>query len=111
MATPITVTDITRTGIADPAEVTGDTVVGNECTNDGRVVLRVRNAHATVPQTATFITPGSIDGLAVTDRALSVPAASTRWIGPFPAAIYGTLLVFNSSTVDLKYSAFKVPRA
>lgn len=107
--TAITVTALNRTGVADPAEATADVTNGNSVVNDGRTFLRIRNAHATVAQTSTFITPGTVDNLAIADRTLSVPATQTRTIGPFPVTVYGSTLEIDSTTVDLKYIVFSLP--
>jgi hypothetical protein len=38
--------------------------------------------------TATFTTPGLVDGLAIADLTVSVPASGERMIGPLPARTF-----------------------
>jgi hypothetical protein len=114
----LTLQDAVRTGL-NPT-FTAATVDGHGFDNSSeRVILIVKNDHATTPTTVTIATPGTIDGLAITDLAVSVPATSMRIIGPFPSAVYaqndGTLsikkcvYVNTSSQASVTYAAVKVP--
>jgi hypothetical protein len=38
--------------------------------------------------TVTFVTPKTVDGLAIADRAVAITDAEERMIGPFPPTIY-----------------------
>lgn len=40
------------------------------------------------PSAATFATPGTVDGLAIADLIVTVPAAGERMIGPLPARLF-----------------------
>lgn len=56
--------------------------------NDGHVWLEVKNTGGS-PVTVTVATPGSVDGLAIADLAVTVPATTgDRIIGPFPPVTY-----------------------
>lgn len=70
--------------------------------NNGRVLLI---AECTAGGTVTVQTPGSIDGLAVTDLALTATAAKILVWGPFPPSIYnnssGNLVVTVSGNTNL----------
>lgn len=77
----ITPQAIVRTGLN--ATYTAALADGHGFTNSGRKkVIHVKNggAGATV---VTIPTPGTIDGLAIPDRTVSVPAGEDRFIGPF----------------------------
>lgn len=71
--TDITAQAVSSTGLSptlEPANVEGNAYVLRK----GRV-LRVKNGSAS-PITVTLPTPGTIDGLAVTDRTVAVPATT-----------------------------------
>jgi hypothetical protein len=106
----LAVNELTRAGVAPAAETTGDPVNNHSLGNDGATFLLVRNAHATVAQTLTVHFTKTIDGQAVTARTISVPATTSRYIGPFPVADYGTVVGIDVSTSDLKLSAYHVSR-
>lgn len=72
-------------------------VDGHSITNSGNTILHVKNTD-TVAKTVTVITPRQVDGLDVADQAVSVPASSERFIGPFSPETFG-----NSTNID--YSA------
>jgi hypothetical protein len=64
----------------------GDTFV-----NNGKVMYRVTNAHATLTRTVTFVTSKVVDGdLNVADRTVVLAALSTVEFGPFDKGLYGT---------------------
>jgi hypothetical protein len=59
----------------------------NSFVNDGRTLVQVLNVGAEM--TVTIVTPGTVDGLAITDRAVVVPLTTgNKMIGPFPPDIY-----------------------
>lgn len=78
----LTVTNVIRQG--GVAETTysadGD---GHKFNNNGETWIRVYNAY-TDTITATFVTPGTVDGLAVADLDVPVSAGAVRLIGNFP---------------------------
>jgi hypothetical protein len=59
---------------------------GHKFANDGATALRVTNSHATLARDVTIQTQRTVDGQAAGDRTVSVPALSTRYVGPFPRA-------------------------
>lgn len=60
----------------------GDTFV-----NNGRELLHIKNASG-APITVTVVTPKTVDGQAVGDLAVVVPAGATHLVGPFPPDVY-----------------------
>ena len=64
---------------------------GNKFYNNGKTWLQIVNNY-TETVTATFVTPGTIGGLAIEDKAIAVAASSTDFAGPFSTAY------FNQST-------------
>ena len=80
--TVLAVQPTVREGLA--ASYTTATVDGHAFSNAGRnVFLHVKNAGG-VSTTVTIVTPGTVDGLAIPDRTVSIPAGADRFIGPFP---------------------------
>lgn len=58
--------------------------------NTGNEVLHFKKSGAGAC-TVTIATPGTVDGLAVADRTVTVPATTgDLFVGPFPANIYNT---------------------
>jgi hypothetical protein len=56
--------------------------------NDGKIYLHFKKSGAGACN-VTIVTPGSVDGLAIADRVVSVPATTgDRFIGPFPRDVY-----------------------
>lgn len=61
--------------------------------------LHVKNGSGS-PITVTLVTPGTVDGLAITDRAVSVPATSERFIA-VPDSLYRS----SDGLADITWSA------
>lgn len=101
----LTATKLSTAGVADAAEANGDTVNGHVVVNTGRTVITVRNADASNPHTVTFITPGTVAGLAIADHAVSIPASATRKFAGFDPSIWGGALSIDVDSAQLKLSA------
>lgn len=102
---PLTALVISKTG-GDSAPVAA-AVDGNSVGNNGKQFLRFVNDHASASRTVTFDATQTVDGLAVADRTLVVPALSERIIGPFKPSVFGdTLSWAYSSEADLSVKAF-----
>lgn len=75
---------------------------GGDKVRPGRgVFIHVRNGDAS-PMTVTLATPGTVDGLAIADRAVTVAAGGSRMI-PVPVAAYGDPA--DSGLASITYSA------
>lgn len=70
---------------------------GNKFYNNGKTWLQIQNDY-TETITATFVTPGTIGGLAIEDKAIAVDASTTDFAGPFQTAYFN-----QSSGSDLNY--------
>jgi hypothetical protein len=82
--TSVTTQRITRAGlhVAMAAPVADGDII-----DAGQVSLRVHNASgATI--TVTVQTPATVQGLAVEELEVDIPAAGQRDIGPFPSAVF-----------------------
>lgn len=73
---------------------------GDEFVNTGNEYIEVINGDAS-SKTVTVVTPGTVDGLGITDRTVTIPAGERRKIGPFPTGTYNNA----SSKVQITYSA------
>jgi len=106
----LTVQQIDRAGIT-PSLVTANED-GYYVPNDGRVFLQLQNTDST-EVTVTIETPGTVDGLAVTDRTVAIPATDgDKMIGPFPPGVYndgaGRIKVTFSAVTALTIGGFRL---
>lgn len=109
--TTINAQQIVRTGLAS-ALAAVDQPNGNQFANDGMSFLYVKNGSGS-PITVTVGTPGNVDGLAIADLTVSVPATTgERMIGPFPPGIYnqsdGNVYVDYSSGTSVTAGVFRL---
>jgi len=63
--------------------------------------------------TATFVTPREVEGLAVADLAVAIPAGDERMVGPFDAATYadpstGLCPITYSGVTSLTVGVFRL---
>jgi len=85
--TDLSVQTISRSGLNVSFTAATDTNAWAIPNNDGKMFVRVKNGDAS-PHTVTLDITQSVDGAAVTDPTVSVPAGEERDIGPFPPNIY-----------------------
>lgn len=105
----ISPTQLTRSGVAAPAETNGDPVNGHTISNDGKTFLLVRNSNGgSTARTVTFQIGGTIDGHPVQGRAVSIAAGASRYFGPFPSAQYPASINVDVDNAELKLSAFRL---
>lgn len=84
---------------------------GHSVSNNGLAFVAVSNAHTANTRTVTFVHPGEVDGLAVADLTVTIPAAGTKLIGGFSARFNqagGTYVHvdFSDSASDVSVAAF-----
>jgi hypothetical protein len=84
--TEITVTEASPAGVA-PGFQAADAANGMKFRNNHPTILLVRNGGAS-PITVTVETSVTVEGIAVPDRLITVPAGGDRVIGPFLPAYY-----------------------
>lgn len=102
--TILPVTQAVRGGVTSPTEQAGDTVNGHQVRNSGRTVITVRNAD-TASHSVTFGTPGTVDGLAIADRQVAIPASSSMDFGDLPTSVYGSQVFIDVDSAQLKLVA------
>lgn len=107
--TALTVQTIEPTGL-NPAFTAANTD-GHSFENNGFTYIELVNGH-TQAHTATIEHPGTVDGLAVEDRVVGIPASESRKIGPFTARYNqaGTSVVYVNfdSVTSLSVGAFRI---
>jgi hypothetical protein len=110
--TPTSVTKVNRTAItAFPApSVAGDAGNGNVSPNDGATFIAVLNGDAALAHNLTVELESGVDGLTSGTRTYVVPtsASGTQIVGPFPIMFYGSQLLWNVGSNQLKVSLFSL---
>lgn len=104
----VTVTQITRTGVAPATETNGDATNNHEVANNGSVWLEVRNSGSTVARVVSARFANTVDGVTVDAKTWSIPTSATRRIGPFPTRLYGSTLLIDVDNAELKLSAYSL---
>lgn len=94
----LTVQEISRSGL-NPS-YTAAATDGHSVENTGREFIHVKNGSGS-SVTVTIQTPGTVDGLAVADRTVAVPASGERMIGPFAPGDYNQ----DDDAIYVDYSA------
>lgn len=105
----LTLQDVERSGL-EPSYASAN-ADGNSFANNSRVVLHAKNGSGS-PITVTVKTPGTVDGLAVADRTVAIPAGEERIMGVFPPADYnqsdGSVHVDYSDVTSLTVAALRI---
>ncbi|MFG3476462.1 hypothetical protein ACGF3K_14520 [Streptomyces sp. NPDC047980] len=103
----VPVTQASRAGTVLPAATTGDATNNHSVTNDGRVILMVKNTGAS-SRNITFHTTVSVDGLTAATRVEAIPAGETQLFGPFDPNTYGSTLSVDVAHAELTLNAIRV---
>lgn len=109
----LTTQKITRAG-AEPTFVAASGG-GDKFVPDDDVHLEFINGSGS-PITATVVTPGNVDGEAVADRTITLPANKRTKAGPFPKQVFannadgGKAAITYSDVTTLTVGVFQVPR-
>jgi hypothetical protein len=110
--TPTSVTAVSRNALtAFPApSVAGDVTNGNVSPNDGATFLAVLNSDAVATHVLTVQVVSGVDGLTAGPRPYTVPvsASGTQLAGPFPIQFYGSQLLWNVDSAQLKVAPYSV---
>jgi hypothetical protein len=102
----LTVQEISRAGLSPSYSAAN--AGGDEAPNDEITFLHVKNGSGGSID-VTIQTPGTVDGLAITDRTVAVPASEERMIGPFPSSVYSsTLTISYSGVTSLTIAAIRL---
>lgn len=109
--TALGITTITRTApVAFPAPtVAADVTNGNVTPNDGATVFAVLNADGSNTHGMTVVVASGVDGLTAGPRPYTFPISTvTQVVGPFPLQYYGTQLLWNADSAQLKVAAYSL---
>jgi hypothetical protein len=89
--------------------VAGDVANGNVTPNDGATLLAVLSGDASTHVLTVTVASG-VDGLTAGPRSYTVPVAAsgTQLIGPFPVQYYGTQLLWNADSAQIKVAAYSM---
>ena len=104
----IAVQSMSRSGLqaSYTAVATAD---GDAFVNDGKRTF-VHVVNGATAMTVTFVTPITQDGLAVSDRTVSVGSSEEHFIGPFPTRFYGSNVTVNfSDTTNGTIAVIQLP--
>ena len=95
-ATLIAPLQLSQAPTADPGNGTAaDTVNGNVSPNTGATVFRLKNTD-TNPHTVTFVTPGTVEGLAIADKPVTVPSGGTfQFVSGFDVTNFGANIKYT----------------
>lgn len=109
--TPLAVASVSRlalTPLPDPT-VAGDVTNGNVSPNDGATFLVVLSGD-TNPHGITVTVVSGVDGLTAGPRPYTIPgsASGKQMFGPFPLQWYGSQLLYNVDSAQLKVSLYSV---
>lgn len=109
--TPLAVTSVSRLALTPlPAPTAaGDLANGNVIPNDGATFLAVVSGDAAAHGLTVQVVSG-VDGLTVGPRPYTVPVAAsgTQITGPFPLAFYGSQLLVNVDSAQVKVAAYSL---
>ena len=100
----IPIKQVMRSGVADEAAVaaTNDMAIPD---NDGLVVLEVANPTGGT-LTVSFAPAATFGGFGLESLDVDIPSSATRWIGPFPPAVFnqtdGTVAVSAETGLTLR---------
>jgi hypothetical protein len=110
--TPTSVTSVSRNALtAFPApSVAGDVTNGNVSSNDGATMLAVLNSDGAATHVLTVQVVSGVDGLATGPRSYTIPttASGTQLVGPFPIQFYGSQLLWNVDSAQLKVAPYSL---
>ena len=106
----LTVQQAVRTGVTPTYN--SASANNNTFANDGHTIIEVKNTSGS-PINVTIETPGTVDGNAVADLVVAVPATSgDKIIGPFPPSIYnqtgGVIYLDWSATTNVTVAVIRV---
>lgn len=109
--TPLSVVSVSRltlTAFPTPT-VAGDVTNGNVSPNDGATMFAVVSGDAS-PHGLTVTVASGVDGLTAGPRPYTVPgsASGIQLLGPFPLQFYGSQLLWNVDSAQLKVAAYSL---
>jgi hypothetical protein len=109
--TPLNVTSVSRLALTPfpTPTVAGDVTNGNVTPNDGATMLAVVSGDAATHNLTVTVVSG-VDGLTAGPRPYVVPVAASgvQVTGPFPIQFYGSQLLWNVDSAQVKVAAYSL---
>lgn len=105
-ATSLLPTKLTPAGVTALTPVACDIVNGNETRNLVGLVLVFQNTDAGA-QTVAFTSKANVAGFAVAGQTVSLAAGAIKHVGNLPASVFGDVLSFTASNVNVKVAAYQ----
>lgn len=108
--TPLSIVESSKAGTTLPAGTTADVANGNSVASDGRsVIVIASNSNVSTPRTVTITPTATVDGLVPAARTVSLPASTSKVLGPYEVANYGTTLQISGDNADVKFQVIRIP--
>lgn len=101
----IPITTLSRDGITPPAQVSDSQTTMTLEPRDRRTWFEVTNT-AAVTRTVVIDTPATVDGLAIADVTITLPAGATRIVGPFGTTYGGTVNMTVPGTNEMLFRGY-----
>lgn len=108
VATPIAVTQVSRSGTAVVAGTAADAVNGNAVQNDGKVWLEIVNTSTTIAHSvAVTVAQAGPDGNAVAPHNIPLAANEAVRTDVWPPYVYGTTMQLMADNVAVTISPYR----
>lgn len=109
--TAITVTEVTRSGVVQPSQQSGDASNGMALPwNDGRILLELSSQTGTT--IFTFPIPVLVDGQTPASKTVTCTVGQVKVVGPLPTGVYnqsdGTVNVDMDNTTNGRLRAYHI---
>lgn len=108
VATPIAVTQVSRSGTAAVAGTAADAANGNSIQNDGKVWLEVANTSGSTAHTLTVtVAQAGPDGNTVSGHQIPLPANAVVRTDVWPPYVYGTSMIVTADNAAVTISPYR----
>lgn len=107
VATPIAVTQVSRSGTTSVAGTAGDAANGNSIQNDGKVWLEVANSAGTPHTLTVTVAQAGPDGNTVAGHVVTVPATGNVRTDVWPPSVYGTTMIVTVDNAAVSISPYR----
>jgi hypothetical protein len=98
---------VDRFGTEPSSPTAGSPADGNSVNNNGETLLILTNT-GTVDHTVALRIAITVDGLPVNPRLIPVPAGKSILAGPYPTGWYGTTLLLDPPSADIRIAALRM---
>ena len=106
--TALTVTDSSKAGTVLAAGTAADVANGNSVTSDGRSIIIVATNAGVTLRTITITPTATVDGLAPSNRTITLAASAVKVLGPYDVGSYSETLQISADHADVKFQPIRV---